>query len=170
MQWSHSRVEAFEKCPFNFKMRYLEGAKVNSPIDADNALIVGTALHTGIEKDVQTALKEYFFSYPIISDAHINEAIKLETMISKAKAILPSGEYEVEIENNDFHGFIDLLAPATVFERGVARILEELQEFFPELLDAFDVQIVLDDGTLVAELTPKIDRELGAIRKRKERG
>lgn len=52
----------------------------------------------------------------------------------------------------------------------VARILEELQEFFPELLDAFDVQIVLDDGTLVAELTPKIDRELGAIRKRKERG
>jgi phage-related protein len=52
----------------------------------------------------------------------------------------------------------------------VARILEELQNFFPEFLDAFDVQIVLDDGTLVAELTPKIDRELGAIRKRKERG
>lgn len=119
MQWSHSRVEAFEKCPFNFKMRYLEGAEVNSPIDADNALIVGTALHTGIEKDVQTALKEYFFSYPIISDAHINEAIKLETMIPKAKAILPSGEYEVEIKDGDFHGFIDLLAPATVFERGV---------------------------------------------------
>lgn len=52
----------------------------------------------------------------------------------------------------------------------VARILEELQNFFPEFLDAFDVQIVLDDGTLVAELTPKIDQELGAIRKRKERG
>ena len=100
-------------------MRYLEGAEVNSPIDADNALIVGTALHTGIEKDVQTALKEYFFSYPIISDAHINEAIKLETMIPKAKAMLPSGEYEVEIKDGDFHGFIDLLAPATVFERGV---------------------------------------------------
>ena len=52
----------------------------------------------------------------------------------------------------------------------VARILEELQEFFPELLDAFNIRVVLDDGTLVAELTPKIDQELGAIKKRKERG
>ena len=52
----------------------------------------------------------------------------------------------------------------------VAQILAELQDFFPELLEAFDVQLVLDDGTLVAEITPKIDRELGAIRKRKERG
>lgn len=55
-------------------------------------------------------------------------------------------------------------------ENIVARILEELQEFFPELLETFDVQLVLDGDTLVAEMTPKIDRELGAIRKRKERG
>ena len=52
----------------------------------------------------------------------------------------------------------------------VTKILAELQDFFPDFLEAFDVQLVLDDGTLVAELTPKIDRELGKIKKRKERG
>lgn len=100
-------------------MRYLDGIKTNDPIEADNALVIGTALHTGIEKDVKTAIDQYFMSYPIIDDSHINEAIKLEYLIPKAKAVLPFGEYEVEISDDDFHGFIDLLAPATVFERGV---------------------------------------------------
>lgn len=100
-------------------MRYLDGIDTNDPIDADNALVIGTALHTGIEKDVNTAINQYFMSYPIIDDSHINEAIKLEYLIPKAKAVLPSGEYEVEISDDDFHGFIDLLAPATVFERDV---------------------------------------------------
>lgn len=100
-------------------MRYVDGITTNSPIEADNALVIGTALHTGIEKGVDVAINEYFMSYPIISDAHVNEAIKLENLIPKAKAVLPSGEFEVEITDEDFHGFIDLLAPATVFERGV---------------------------------------------------
>jgi hypothetical protein len=55
-------------------------------------------------------------------------------------------------------------------EETVANILDMLKEFFPELLEAFDVTIVLDDGTMVAKLTPKIDRQLGIIQKRKERG
>lgn len=100
-------------------MQYLDGITTDNAPMADNALVLGTALHTGIEKDVETAIQEYYFSYPIITDAHINEAIKLEYLIPKAKAALPSGEYEVEISDADFHGFIDLLAPATVFERGV---------------------------------------------------
>ena len=47
MQWSHSRVEAFEKCPFKFKMRYLDGIDTNDPTESNNALVLGTALHTG---------------------------------------------------------------------------------------------------------------------------
>lgn len=43
-------------------------------------------------------------------------------------------------------------------------------DYFPQLLEAFDVQMVLNDGTLVAKLTPKIDRELGMILQRKKRG
>ena len=60
---------------------------------------------------MNTAIKEYFAQYPIISDEHINEAIKLAYQISKAKNILPQGEYEVQIKDEDFIGFIDLLVP-----------------------------------------------------------
>lgn len=108
-------------------MQYLDGIETNDPTNSDNVLVLGTALHTGIEKDVEAALEQYFMAFPIIDDSHINEAIKLENLIPKAKAVLPSGEYEVEIKDDDFHGFIDLLAPATVFQRGV------------ELPDTYDI-------------------------------
>ena len=52
----------------------------------------------------------------------------------------------------------------------VSRILDTLLQWFPELLEAFDVQLLLDGDAVVAELTPKVDRELGMIIKRKERG
>lgn len=55
-------------------------------------------------------------------------------------------------------------------EDSVATLIDMLKEMFPQLLDAFDVTIVLDDGTLVAKLAPKMDRQLGLIYKRKERG
>ena len=111
MQISHSRVECFEGCPFRYKLRYIDKFETLKPDNADNPLFLGTALHTGIEKDVKTAIEEYFAQYPIITDEHINEAIKLEYQIPKAKNILPQGEYEVQIKDEDFIGFIDLLVP-----------------------------------------------------------
>lgn len=101
-------------------MRYLDGIKTDSPTEPDNALILGQAVHTGIEKSLEEALEEYAFSYPIITDEHINEMIKLEVVIPLAKAAIPpGGEFEVKISDEDFHGFIDYLVPATIFERGV---------------------------------------------------
>lgn len=101
-------------------MRYLDGIKTDSPTEPDNALILGQAVHTGIEKSLEEALEEYAFSYPIITDEHINEMMKLEVVIPLAKAAIPpGGEFEVEILDEDFHGFIDYLVPATIFERGV---------------------------------------------------
>lgn len=119
MQISHSRIEQFEKCKYKFKLRYIDEIETIPNDDASNALILGTALHTGLEKNVEEAIKQYYMSYPIITDEHVNEAIKLEYLIPKAKALIPEGENEVKLENEDFIGFIDLLAPATVFERGV---------------------------------------------------
>lgn len=65
---SHSKVETFESCPYRYDLRYNQGIKTIPPDNADNALFLGTALHTGLEKDVQTAIHEYFMSYPVISD------------------------------------------------------------------------------------------------------
>lgn len=119
MQVSHSRIESFENCKFKYKLHYLDEIRTIPNDDPQNALFLGTALHTGLEKNVDEAIKQYYMSYPVITDAHVNEAIKLEAMIPKAAALIPKGEHEVKLENDDFIGFIDLLAPATVFERGV---------------------------------------------------
>lgn len=108
------------KCPFKYRLRYLQGITTIPATEPDNPLILGQAVHTGIEKSLEEAIREYCFSFPIITDEHINEIIKFETVIPLAKtAIPPGGKFEVEIKDDDFHGFIDYLVPATVFERGV---------------------------------------------------
>lgn len=111
MQVSYSRISTHEKCPYQYKLRYLDKLQTLFNCDPQNALVLGHALHTGIEHDVLTAIEEYYNAYPIIDDAHVTEAMKLEYLIPKVKALLPKGEHEVKIETDDFVGFIDLLVP-----------------------------------------------------------
>lgn len=101
-------------------MRYLQGITTIPATEPDNPLILGQTVHTGIEKSLEEAIREYCFSFPIITDEHINEIIKFETVIPLARAAIPpGGQFEIEIKDDDFHGFIDYLVPATIFERGV---------------------------------------------------
>lgn len=111
MQVSYSRISTHEKCPYQFKLRYLDGLQTLPTDDPQSALILGHALHTGIEKDVTAAIDEYYGAYPIIDDRHVTEAMKLEYLIPRVKAVLPEGYHEVKIETDDFVGYIDLLAP-----------------------------------------------------------
>ena len=92
-------------------MRYLEGLTTIPDDKPDNALFLGTALHTGLEIGVEAAIQQYYSNYPIITDEHIHEAMKLEVMIPKAKQMIPEGQNEVLIDDPDFKGFIDLLVP-----------------------------------------------------------
>lgn len=93
-------------------MRYLDGLGTICSTEADNALILGTAVHTGIEKDVDTAIAQYLQSFPVITDEQINEVIKLEKVIPLARESIPKGGYfEVEVKDDDFVGYIDYLAP-----------------------------------------------------------
>lgn len=116
MQFSHSRVECFETCPFKYKMRYVDGIKTLPDTEATNALILGTALHTGIEEGLEAGLKAYTDAFPIISDAHINEMMKLEYWIPKVREMLPEGIYEQAIMGSDFIGYADLLVPVEPLE------------------------------------------------------
>lgn len=111
MQYSHSRLECFETCAFKYKMRYLDGIKTIPDTEATNALILGTSLHTGIEEGLEAGIQYYINAFPIISDAHINEMIKLEHWIPKVREMLPEGIYEQAITGSDFIGFADLLVP-----------------------------------------------------------
>lgn len=87
-------------------------------------MILGQALHLGIEKGVKAAIDWYFSQYYVITDLHINEAIKLETLIPKARAILPPGQYEVPIQTSEFVGFIDLLADGDIYDFKYTKSIE----------------------------------------------
>lgn len=50
------------------------------------------------------------------------------------------------------------------------KLIEMLAEFFPELIAAAGHDIVADDGTVLAYYAPKLDKKLGEIQKKKERG
>lgn len=133
MQVSYSRVSTHEKCPYQFKLRYLDKLETIFNCDPQNPLIIGHALHTGIEKDVKAAIEEYYSSYPIIDDAHVLEAMKLEHLIPRVKAMLPNGEHEVKIETPDFIGFIDLLVPMGYMAK------ESLYNAYGEDVDIYDL-------------------------------
>ena len=51
-----------------------------------------------------------------------------------------------------------------------SQLVSILSEYFPEIIDRMEKEIVLDDGTLVGKLAPKIDTELGNINRLKIRG
>lgn len=109
--FGYSAVSTFEQCPFQYKCRYIDGLNTIPSDDPKNALILGTALHKAIETDIDTAIQEYFDSYPIITDLHIDEEIKLRYLIPKVKELLPDGIHEVQVIDKNFMGTLDLLVP-----------------------------------------------------------
>lgn len=110
-RFGYSAVSSFEKCPRQYKLSWLDGLDTIQTDDPANALILGTAIHRAIETDINTALREYFMSYRVITDLHINEAIKIQYLLPKVKELLPDGFHEVPIEYGNFKGTIDLLVP-----------------------------------------------------------
>ena len=124
-----STAECFENCPARWDFRYNQGIEVLESDDPANALIVGTALHKGIEEDLQTAIHEYFMSYPIITDDHINEAIKLEYWIPIVKKMLPDGLHEVQMQSDWYEGTMDLLVPCTKHDADLEHGQFDLYDF-----------------------------------------
>lgn len=112
MKVSYSKISSFKMCPYQYYLRYVKGLKTKFNLDPANALVLGTAMHTGIEKSTLEAIKQYYSNYPSATPLMINEAIKLEVMIEKVKKVLGlnrNHQFELNITDNDFTGFIDLL-------------------------------------------------------------
>lgn len=120
MQVSYSRLSCFANCPYQYKLRYLDKLKTLPDQKADNALYLGTAIHEAFETgEVEAAIKSYRSNYYILTDAHINEEIKLKYLIPKVLELLPEAECEVEISTEDFIGYIDRLVHLYKDENGV---------------------------------------------------
>lgn len=111
-RFGYSATSDYEQCPYKYKLRWIDELEVLPSDDPANALILGTALHKGIETDVETAIQEYYMSYPVISNLHINESMKLEHWIPKVKALIQTDnpvQHEFVIKVGTFIGTIDLL-------------------------------------------------------------
>ncbi|MBP2654229.1 MAG: phage nucleotide-binding protein [Firmicutes bacterium] len=111
MRFSHSRVSAFTKCPYKFKLRYLIGVNTIRDSAPDDALIVGNAMHKGIEQGIAAAGQWYSEQFSVLTNLNINEIIKLETLLPKVRKLIDydKSTFEFEIQTNDFVGYIDLI-------------------------------------------------------------
>ena len=106
-----STAECFDNCPHRFKLRYLDNLDVIPTDDPQNPLRLGTAIHRGVETDLDTAVREYVMYYPVVDDRHFNEVIKFDYWIPKLKELLPEGLHEVTFGNEVYEGTADLLVP-----------------------------------------------------------
>lgn len=109
-KYSYSKVSTFKDCPYKYKLRYLDKLETKFDEKATNPLILGTCVHTGIEKrSVSQAVDEYKSSYSIWDNNNEVEIAKLESIIPVAIRDIPEGEYEFKLLVDGFIGFIDLL-------------------------------------------------------------
>ena len=117
MSLSYSRVETFVQCPYKYFLKYHEEMKTIPKYEPDDALILGTAFHMCIEESVDKAVEWYKSQFPIITDAHEDEALKLERIGSLARKkfydfangrvmLFERGIYDY---NLDWVGYVDCL-------------------------------------------------------------
>lgn len=110
MQASHSRIDTYRNCPYQYYLKYVLKLKTNFDFKPDNALVLGTAMHLGIDEGVEAAIKNYFSNYNTVNQSMIDEAVKMEVLIPKVQeALPPGGIFEEKIDDKDFVGYIDYL-------------------------------------------------------------
>ena len=111
---SFSRVTTYTQCPYKYKLRYIDELETVFNCDPQNALILGTAMHECIELGVDKAIENYIAKYPILTDAIIDETIKLKALGQKLiDVVYDWGEpvFETECFYKGFLGYIDALVP-----------------------------------------------------------
>lgn len=118
MKFSYSRVSSFASCPYKWYLHYVKGLRTIPDTDPGNALYLGLALHKGIETgSVEEGVAEYKSHYNIITDENINYIMQLEYQIPRVIELLPpGGEHELQIETDDFVGFIDYIHGDTLYD------------------------------------------------------
>ena len=80
MQLSHSRIDTYRNCPYQYYLKYKLKLKPKFDYKPDNALVLGIAMHLGIDEGVEAAIKNYYSNYNTVTQAMIDEALKLEIL------------------------------------------------------------------------------------------
>ena len=113
MRMSHSRVDLFDRCPWHFKLRYIDKLTEIDEFSPSDPLKIGNAIHYGIEvRDKKKMIDYYQSMYPVLTDKIINESIKLELAYDKVMPVIEGiniKHQEYRIDEPDFTGIIDLI-------------------------------------------------------------
>ena len=112
---SFSRITTYTNCPYKYKLRYIYGLETVFDCEAQNALVLGTAMHECVELGVDRAVEHYISQYPVITDAIIDETIKLKCLGQKLENLVYEyGDpiFEIECQYKGFIGYLDALVPA----------------------------------------------------------
>ena len=107
--WSYSKVDTYKKCPQKYNYRYVQKLPIpERDIKPDDALVVGSAMHKGLETNsIEQALFEYSRNFYIEGQLHEYEKIKLEHWIDTLGWRFTDGKHEVKIDDPNWTGFID---------------------------------------------------------------
>ncbi len=103
--------------PYHYKARYIDKLIEIPKLDANSPLILGHALHKGLESGEKAMEQDYFDSYPLITNDQVNEMMKLQILLPKVNDILDNFkdckfQHEYPIITKDFIGFADLIITA----------------------------------------------------------
>lgn len=108
-----SAITQYIKCPYKYKLQYVDELKTIFNNEANNALVIGTAIHYGAETEsIKNMLDNYYSNFNVLTDAQINEAIKLEYLLPQVLNFIKQFEkveHEVPFKIGSFHGTADLL-------------------------------------------------------------
>ena len=111
---SFSRITTYTNCPYKYKLQYNDGLETVFDCDPQNALVLGTAMHECVELGVDRAVERYIAQYPVLTDAIIDETIKLKCLGQKlTDTVYEWGDpiFEVECQYKGFLGYLDALVP-----------------------------------------------------------
>ena len=117
MKFSYSNISTFAQCPYQWYLKYKEKLKTIPETDPGNPLWLGLGLHKGIECGVEAGIEEYKSHFYLLGDEHFNWIQQLEYQIPRVIDLLPKGgEHELEIQTDDFIGFIDYVCGDTLYD------------------------------------------------------
>lgn len=111
---SFSRITTYTNCPYKYKLQYIDGLETVFDCEAQNALVLGTAMHECVELGVDRAIEHYIAKYPVLTDAIIDETIKLKALGQKlTDTVYEWGDpiFEAECQYKGFLGYLDALVP-----------------------------------------------------------
>lgn len=116
MRYSHSRVDLYNRCPYHFRIRYIDRLIEMPNLDnARNPLFLGSALHLGIETEsVEQGIEYYQNQYPVLTNEIVEESMKLNYWIPETIEFLKEQfgsnvKHEHKILTDGFIGFVDLI-------------------------------------------------------------